>query len=130
MRTRSRNVLTWVGIGLLVLLFILQGGAKVLAAQHEVAAFERWGYPSWFMYITGTLELAGAAGLLLPRLRAWAALGLCGLMVGAIATHIRVGEWMALPLPITALALALLVAWESRAQAPILGNLGRKAPQP
>jgi len=126
---RSRNILLWVAIGLLILLFTLQGGAKVMGAEHEVVAFtERWGYPLWFMYAVGVLELAGAAGLLLPSLRAWAALGLVGLMLGAISTHVRVAEWFALPLPLTALAFALWVAWVSRGQAPILKNFRRQKP--
>jgi uncharacterized membrane protein len=57
----------------------------------------------------GALEVAGAVGLLAPRLSGLAALGLAGLMVGAAATNLFViGEspW----LPIGLLLVSALVA--------------------
>lgn len=125
MPSRVRVVVLWAAVALLAVLFLVQGGLKLIQADHEVAAFtERWGYPIWFMLAVGALEVAGAVGLLVPVLRPWAALGLAGLMLGAIATHLRFGEWGALPLPLTALALAFYVAWSTR------GNLGVKAFNP
>lgn len=119
-----RVVAPWIAVGLLVVLFLLQGGMKLAGASHEVQAFtERWGYPLWFMYVVGTLEVAGAVGLLIPKLRPLAASGLFLLMLGAIATHVRVGEWMALPLPVVAAGLAAWVAWEWRTNLPF----GRKS---
>ena len=38
---------------ILALIFILSGGAKVAGLEFEIVAFERWGYPMWFMYLTG-----------------------------------------------------------------------------
>jgi putative oxidoreductase len=115
MRADARRIALWVAVALLVALFAFQGVSKLIATPAEVRAFERWGYPMWFMYAIGTLEVAGLLGLLVPALRPWAALGLVGLMVGAAATHIRVSEWAALGLPITAGALAGFVAWSGRA---------------
>jgi uncharacterized membrane protein len=60
-----------------------------------------------------TLEVAGAVGLLVPRLSGLAALGLAGLMVGATATNLFVlGEspW----LPIGLLLVSALIAWGRR----------------
>jgi putative oxidoreductase len=121
-----RRIAYFVAIGLLVVLFAFQGGSKVFALDHEVKAFtERWGYPLWFMYVIGTLELMGLVGLMLPAFRPFAALGLIGLMVGAAATHIRVGEWFALPLPLVAAALAGYVAWHDRDRVPFLRRVGQ-----
>ena len=76
----------------------------------EVAAFARWGYPPLFMTFTGVLEVAGAIGLLLPRLSALASACLLGLMLGAIGTHILHQEW---PMLALAMAITALAAWRA-----------------
>ncbi|MCO7222817.1 DoxX family protein [Pleionea sp. CnH1-48] len=83
-------------LGIVGLIFLLSGGAKLAGLDFELAAFERWGYPLWFMYLTGGLEVVGAAGLMHNKLQKLAAPGLALLMVGAMATHIKFGEWPAL----------------------------------
>jgi uncharacterized membrane protein len=45
--------------------------------------FATIGIGQWFRYVVGALELAGAVGVLIPRLSGLAALGLIGLMAGA-----------------------------------------------
>lgn len=93
---------------LLALVFAASGIAKLLALPFEVEAFARWGYPPAFMYFTGVLEVAGAVGLMLPRLSSLAATCLAGLMLGAMATHAWQAEWAALAV---ALLIALLAGW-------------------
>jgi uncharacterized membrane protein YphA (DoxX/SURF4 family) len=78
---------------LLSLIFLASGGAKLAGLEFEIAAFERWGYPLWFMYLTGVIEVAGGIGLLLRRFSALASAGLAAMMVGAIATHVIHAEW-------------------------------------
>jgi putative oxidoreductase len=60
--------------------------------------------------VVGVLELAGAAGVLLPRLSGLAALGLMGLMAGAILTNVLVLGTSPL-LPIVLMLVSALVAW-------------------
>lgn len=80
-------------VALLSLIFLASGGAKLAGLEFEIAAFERWGYPLWFMYLTGVIEVAGGVGLLLRRVSALASAGLAAMMVGAIATHVIHAEW-------------------------------------
>ena len=96
--------------GLLALIFLLSGSAKLLGLEFEVDAFERWGYPVWFMYFTGAVEVAGAVALLIPRLASIAALGLSGVMVGAVATHVMHSEWMML---VIASVILLTAVWRA-----------------
>ena len=96
--------------GLLVLIFAASGGAKLAALPFEIEAFTRWGYPLWFMYLTGALETLGALGLLMPVLSRLAASGLALLMLGAIATHWQHQEW---PMLIVATAIGALAAWRA-----------------
>ena len=67
----------------------------------------------------GLLEVLGALGLVLPGalgvaplLTPLAAVGLALTMIGAIVTHVRMGETDRLAVPIVLLALTLLVAIE------------------
>jgi len=98
--------------GLLAFIFVLSGGAKLLGLEFELEAFERWGYPLWFMYFTGIVEVAGAIALMIPRLAAVAALGLSGVMVGAVATHALHSEWMML---VIAGVILLVAVWRAYA---------------
>lgn len=99
---------------LLALVFALSGGAKLLALPFETEAFARWGYPMEFMYLVGALELAGAIGLLLPRLSALAGFCLAALMLGAVRTHALHGEWPMLAVASALLALAFWRGWRGR----------------
>lgn len=92
----------------LAALFLVSGGAKLASLPFEVEAFERWGYPLALMYVTGTLEVAGALGLLVPRLSSLASICLAGLMLGAIGTHAMHGEW---PMFVVALVITATAAW-------------------
>ena len=63
----------------------------------------------------GALELAGAIGLLIPRLAGLAALGLAGVMVGAVFTQVFVLDSVVLALTPAFLIVALsLIAWGRR----------------
>ncbi len=81
---------------ILAVIFLLSGGAKLAGLSFEVTAFERWGYPLWFMYFTGSAEVAGGLALAANLLRQFAAPALALLMVGAVATHLLHQEWMML----------------------------------
>ena len=100
--------------GVLSLVFLLSGSVKLLALSFEVEAFARWGYPLWFMYLTGVCEVAGALGLQLPRLRFLAALCLGCLMLGAADTHLIHAEWPMLAAALIIMGACLAVTWSGR----------------
>jgi putative oxidoreductase len=95
----------------LALIFLASGGAKLAGLEFEVVAFERWGYPLWFMYATGMVEVAGGILLLIPRTTTLAATGLAVFMIGAVGTHVLHAEWAMLAL---AGAILLLAARQAR----------------
>lgn len=109
-RRRGVNIALWVLQGLLGLSFVLTGMTKLAGAQQAVELFDDIGAGQWFRYVVGALEVAGGIGLFIPRLAGLAGLGLAGVMLGAVTTHIFViGGNFALPLILG--ALAALVAW-------------------
>jgi putative oxidoreductase len=101
---------------LLALIFLASGGAKLAGLEFEIEAFARWGYPLWFMYLTGIIEVAGAMLLLVPRLSALASAGLAAFMLGAIGTHVVHAEWAMLAIATAITLLAARQAWAGRTQ--------------
>lgn len=100
----------------LVAVFLAVNGVMKLVGDPSVAAnFDRWGYPGWFMVVTGSMELLASVLVAIPRTR-FAGAGLIGMiMVGAIATHIRVGEWVVLlVLPLPVLLASAVIAFSTR----------------
>lgn len=99
---------------LLSLVFLASGGAKLAGLEFEIVAFERWGYPLWFMYFTGLVEVVGGGALLLGRFSALAGAGLALMMLGAVATHVIHAEWGMLVVATVILVLSATRAWMGR----------------
>ena len=57
---------------------------KLTADPMTVAGFTAMGFGATGMFVIGLLEVAGAIGLLIPRLTGLAALCLVALMIGAV----------------------------------------------
>lgn len=95
------NTLIWIGLGLLAALFTVTGAMKLLVPRERLQTRMHWAasWPRWRIRLLGLAELAGALGLVLPYatgiaplLTPVAAVCLGLLMVGAVQTHIRLGE--------------------------------------
>lgn len=85
--------MTYLSLGLralLTLAFVGAGGAKLLGVEMMVQTFEQIGFGQWFRFLTGIIEVAGAALLWLPGRQAVGALLLGGTMVGAVLTHLLI----------------------------------------
>ncbi|WP_342361639.1 DoxX family protein [Terrarubrum flagellatum] len=110
---RWRSYALWAVKALLAAAFLSAGGAKLLGASMMVETFDHIGVGQWFRYLTGLLEILGAAALLLPATSGVAALLLTCVMVGAVVTHVfLIGGSFAPALLL--LALNLVVAWNER----------------
>ena len=109
-RRRALNISLWTLQVLLALVFAMAGLSKVFGDEAMVEMFATIGVGQWFRYVVGALELAGAVGVLIPRLSGLAALGLVGLMAGATLTNVLVLGVSPL-LPIVLLVVSGTVAW-------------------
>jgi uncharacterized membrane protein YphA (DoxX/SURF4 family) len=114
-RPRWTSAGLWIVRGLLVLVFVAAGGAKLHGVPMLVEEFQHMGLGQWFRYVTGGLEIIGAALLLVPRTVALGALLLSCIMVGAIIVHLFVIGGSSVPAMIL-LALNAVVAYAERDQ--------------
>ena len=114
-RGRALNLTLWVLQILLAGMFAMAGFAKVFSDPAMVEMFATIGVGQWFRYVVGVLELAGAVGVLIPRLSGLAALGLVCVMAGATLTNLFVLGANPL-LPLVLLLVSALVAWGRRAR--------------
>jgi len=87
---RSRLITLSILSGLVALVFIGVGSAKLAGAGVMVDMFAKVGLGQWFRYFTGLLEVAGGIGLLAFRHAFYAAFLLAIVMVGAIIAHLTV----------------------------------------
>lgn len=99
---------------LLGIVFLIAGGALLAGSEAFRENFERWGYPLWFMYVTGAIEVLGALLVFVPRTRFYGSALLVCTMAGAVLTHLRAGEITMLPAPVVLLALSTWIAWTTR----------------
>ena len=111
---RSVVVALWVAQAVLALQLASGGVLKLIGDAAMVDLFTDIGAGQWFRYVVGLVELAGAVGLLIPRLCGLAALGVTALLVGATVTNIAIGvaPW----LPLVLLLVAATVAYARRSQ--------------
>ncbi len=110
-QSKAKNIVGWVLQILLGVFFLISGVPKLMGEANAVAAFENWGFPGWFLMLTGALEVLGAIGLLIPMTAGWAASGLVLLMLGAAWTHISNNEGLAVLVPLLFAALLAVVAY-------------------
>jgi putative oxidoreductase len=111
-RPRVRFVVTWLLRIALAVLFLGAGFSKLAGEPAMVDMFAVIGAGQWLRYFVGACEIAGAIGILVPRLSALAAGGLALLMVGAsIANVVPLNSSPVLTIII--FLVAALTAWLS-----------------
>jgi len=93
----------------LTCVFLGTGISKLVSVPYIVETFRAWGYPTWFRYAIGVTEVLAAVLVLIPATRALGAALVALVMLGAIGTHIVAGQWAMLLLPVSMLAVALLL---------------------
>ena len=107
---------------LLTLAFVGAAGAKLAGVDMMVETYETIGVGQWFRYLTGIVEIAGAALLWLPNRQVVGAAVLGATMVGAVLAHMLVLGPSAVPAMVLGL-ISAAVLYIYRAQIP--AYLGR-----
>ena len=115
------NVALWIATGLLAAVALVGGVTKVFVAKDSAAQHGgEWTAQAsaGFVKALGVLEIAAAVGLILPAVFDVAPVvvpvaATCWvlLMIGAMITHGRLGQFAFVCLNLTYLALAAFIAW-------------------
>ena len=115
---KTRDVILWTLSLLLAAMFLMSGSGKLANAETSAgdwdAQFVAWGFPAWMRWIVGGTEVLAAAGILVPRVRFFAASALVGVMVGAVGTHLANGDGVLFAIPALLGLVAGVVAWMTR----------------
>lgn len=108
--SKALNATLWiVQIGTAAML-LMAGVNKLSGNEQMIGLFNAIGIGQWLRYLTGSLEVIGAALLFVPALSGVGGLLLTGVMAGAVATHFFIiggNPTMA----ITLLAASAFIAW-------------------
>ena len=121
-RLGSRRLPSWRAAGryALALMFASTGVSHFTPMRHDFAAMIPRPLPDdlWVVYLSGALEIAGAIGLLIPRTRRLAGVGLVLLLVALFPANVNAalndipfrGEpptslWLRAPMPLLYLAM-------------------------
>jgi hypothetical protein len=113
---RRRHALLWAAQIVLAAFFAFAAVPKLAGAHSAVTTFGQIGAGQWLRYLAGTAGLAGAAGLLIPRLAGLAAAGLAADMAGASVINAAVLHSAAIAMTVPLCAAFTLIAASRRAQ--------------
>jgi len=91
--------------------FVVGSLTNIFAPGSVYQEYLRWGYPHWFHFVTGSLELASAVLLARSRTRLWGAPLGCSVMLAALATVTLHGEYGHGVPPLIAATLSIIVGW-------------------
>ena len=95
MTMKMRLVSMWVFTGLLAALMLLSAVPDLLELPEAAAVFHRLGYPAYLLPFLGTAKLLGVLAVVAPgtaRLKEWAFAGLTFDLLGALYSHLSIGD--------------------------------------
>jgi len=117
MSEKGITVVVWILTVLLSLIYLLAGFPKLMGSAMVADRFVDLGYDYQFMKLIGLAEIGCGILLLIPRVAFYPAALLVIVMIGAIVSHIRIGEFPQLVVPgamLIPLAFVARARWQSR----------------
>lgn len=110
-----KRVLLW----LLIAFFFVGGAVNIFAPGSILADYERRGYPGWFHFVTGTIELTAASASCFVAVRRWGMALAAFVMAAATVTLLAHAEYSHAVLPLVIFLLTLITSggrgcWNAR----------------
>ena len=106
----ARQVLAYVLVGF----FVIGAAGNIMAPKTIAEEYARWGYPHWFHFVTGCLELTSAVLMARSASRLIGSLLASCIMASAIATVVFHGEYSHAIAPLVVLSLLMLSVYLHR----------------
>ena len=110
MKLKTKNIISWLLAGLLALVYIGSGFSKLLGSEMDVKGFQCFGYPDWWRYPVGLMELSLGLGLFFRKYRLYTVYLIFLWVIGAVITHIQAHQMnmIVAPLILGVFAIALM----------------------
>lgn len=115
--TRRNKIIYWIATIWLALGMFSTGIVQLMRMKEEVDVMTGLGYPSYLLIIIGIWKLLGVIAVLLPKfplLKEWAYAGFFFIMLGAICSHIAVGNPVKEIFPPLLLLVLTVLSWYFR----------------
>ena len=114
MTTKTKNIIVWILSGLLAFAFIGSGITKILGVEMQIKNLESWGYPLWFRFPIGLIEILFAITILIPKYRKLTIYGIFIWTAGGVITHLQAGQAAMIGAPIMFSVLAAVILFLQR----------------
>ena len=92
---KTTKILYWIATGLMAAFMLMASIPDVLRIPDAVAVFTHLGYPTYLLPFIGIAKILAVITVLapgFPRLKEWAYAGLVFDLIGALYSHISVGD--------------------------------------
>jgi uncharacterized membrane protein YphA (DoxX/SURF4 family) len=122
-RSRGVTIALWVLQAVTAAALLAAGLSALFGADRSMAVFQAIGLGEWLRYLTGALQVAGAIGLLIPRLAGLAGLAFVGMWLVALAVHVFGIGGATIPAAVL-LVLNAIIAWGRRQETAALIGVG------
>lgn len=93
--TKRDKIIYWISTVWLALGMSSTGTVQILKLKEEVDMMAHLGYPLYFLTLIGVWKILGVIAILIPKfplLKEWAYAGFFFTMLGAIVSHLAVGD--------------------------------------
>jgi len=115
--TKRNKIIYWIATVWLALGMLSTGIVQLFKMKEETEFIIRLGYPDYFLTILGFSKILGVVILLMPKsplVKEWAYAGFFFTMLGAVYSHIAVGNSMSEIFPPLLLLVLTVVSWYFR----------------
>ena len=92
---KRTKILNWIFTGLMAAFMLMASIPDVVQIPDAVAIFKHLGYPTYLLPFIGFAKILGVIAVLVPgfsRLKEWAYAGLVFDLIGALYSHLSVGD--------------------------------------
>jgi uncharacterized membrane protein YphA (DoxX/SURF4 family) len=90
--TKTKRIISWVLAGFIAIGFLFAGITKLLGADMQIKNLESWGYPLWFRFPIGLVEIVLAVTILIPKYRRLTIYGIFIWTAVAVITHLQASQ--------------------------------------
>lgn len=114
-----KRYLSYFFMGVVSVMFIMAGAAKLMGSEELWQQFVAFGYPYWFFIATGVIEILAALLLWSVHTRILGAALVIATMLGALYSNITVGASQFYVVNISIALLAAVIIWLNRDKWPL-----------